>query len=384
MRLFTSRPWKRLVVAAAMSTLLAGGCRQEGWPLWEGYKARFIDAQGRVSDPHDRRNSIAEGQPQALFFALLTNDRTEFDRVLTWTQTNLAGGDLGSHLCTWEQGNVADGTSYAKPVSGADVWLTYTLLEAGRLWGNAAYTAMGRGQLALIAKSEVADLPGFGPMLLPGPQGFQRDREWIVNPGYLPVFIFERFAHVDPAGPWQEIAWNIPRVLEGSARHGFAMDWVEYVPGDGFYPAAQDSGDVVGAQDAGGSYDAMRVYVWAAMIGAESMRQRTLNALPGMSGYLVMHNYPPERVDRNGIPAGSDGPVGFSAALLPYLRASGESKIAARQMMRMNSERNAATGLYGSDMAYGDQSLALFGIGFLDERFWFGEGGELNVAWKKA
>jgi len=387
MRAFTSRPRKYLAVAAAVSALFAGGCKQNGWPLWESYKAHFIDAQGQVSDPHDNRDSASEEQAQALFFALVANDRPAFDRVLAWTQTNLAGGDLRSHLCAWEKDDAEDAASNpldAKPESDADVWLAYTLIEAGRLWSNAAYTAMGRGQLALIARSEVADLPGLGPMLLPGPQGFQHDRVSIVNPGDLPLFIFERFAHVDPTGPWQAIAWNIPRVLQQSARHGFAMDRVEYVPGDGFYPATQDPGAADSLQDSGGSYDAMRVYLWAAMIGTGSTQRQILHALDGMSGYLAIHNDPPQQVNRYGIPTGSDGPVGFSAALLPYLRASGQSKIEARQMVRMNSERNAATGLYGRDRTCRDQSLALFGIGFLDGRFWFDEGGELNLRWKNA
>ena len=28
-------------------------------------------------------------------------------------------------------------------------------------------------------------------------------------------------------------------MLEQAARHGYAMDWVDYIPGDGFYPATE-------------------------------------------------------------------------------------------------------------------------------------------------
>ena len=93
--------------------------------------------------------------------------------------------------------------------------------------------------LALIAKNEVVNLPGFGPMLLPGTSGFQHGNTWTLNPSYLPLFLFERLAVLDPAGPWQQIALGIPRLLDQSSRHGYAMDWVEYVPGDGFYPAPE-------------------------------------------------------------------------------------------------------------------------------------------------
>jgi hypothetical protein len=115
--------------------------------------------------------------------------------------------------------------------------MAYTLLEAGRLWKSPEYTHLGRGMLSMIAKAETANLPGFGLALMPGPGGFQHGQTWTLNPSYTPVFLFERFAHLDPPGPWRQVALNLPRLLDGSSRHGFAMDWVNYIPGDGFTPA---------------------------------------------------------------------------------------------------------------------------------------------------
>jgi endo-1,4-beta-D-glucanase Y len=44
------------------------------------------------------------------------------------------------------------------------------------------------------------------------------------------------------------------------------MDWVDYVPGDGFYPAmAHRTGKPTRPAPGGGSYDAIRVYLWAGM-----------------------------------------------------------------------------------------------------------------------
>jgi endoglucanase len=242
--------------------------------------------------------------------------------------------------------------------------------------------------MAQIAAKEVADLPGFGPMLLPGPVGFQHEqsnvRSWTLNPSYVPLFVFERLATVDPNGPWQGIAVGIPKLLEQSNRHGFAMDWVDYVPGDGFYPTAGlDTGN--GKSGAGGSYDAIRVYLWVGMTnGSGKVRAEMLNALAGMGAYLATHDAPPEKVSDQGIPMAEDGPVGFSAALLPYLRAEpDESRASAQQTVRMSKLRDAASGLYGKDLAYYDQNLALFSTGFIEGRFSFGPGGELNVGWKR-
>jgi len=109
-----------------------------------------------------------------------------------------------------------------------------------------------------------------------------------------------------------------------------------------------------------------------------------LSAIPAMSVYLASHDAPPEKISDQGIPLAQDGPVGFSAAVLPYLRAFPDSsRVSARQTVRIGRMRDAATGLYGKDLAYYDQNLALFATGFIDARFRFGSGGELNVEWKR-
>jgi endoglucanase len=79
-----------------------------------------------------------------------------------------------------------------------------------------------------------------------------------------------------------------------------------------------------------------------------------------------------------------DGTVGFTAAVLPYLRVFPYSeKAAAKQTVRLSRLRDEATGLYGKDLAYYDQNLALFATGYLDGRFRFGPGGELKVEWTR-
>jgi len=393
MGLTTSRKGKRVLLTVALSMFsMTGGCKEGPWQLWNSYAARFIDSQsGRVFDPNGDQHTTSEAQAYALFFSLADNDRPGFDRILGWTENNLAGGDLNTHLPSWLWGKDKDGKWKVldpNSASDADVWMAYSLLEAGRLWQSSADTSLGRAMLTLIAGKEVVNLPGFGLMLVPGPAGFMHGNNWIVNPSYLPVFLFERFAALDPTGPWHQIALGIPRLLAQGSPHGFAMDWLEYVPGDGFYAEPEPSASSQNGPNAsgpGGSYDAIRVYLWAGMIDShDPSRDMILQAVPAMSGYLANHDAPPEKVSDQGIPLEQDGPVGFSAAVLPYLRAYPEfSRAFARQMIRLNAQKNATSGLYGKDIAYYDQSLALFATGFLDARFRFGPGGELNVEWKR-
>lgn len=134
-----------------------------------------------------------------------------------------------------------------------------------------------------------------------------------------------------------------------------------------------------------GSYDAIRVYLWAGMTDpADGVRAELISALAAMGNYINQSGVPPEQVNSDGVPQPQPGPVGFSAAVLPYLSADpGFARAAAQQRVRVNAQFNPATGLYGKDPAYYDQNLALFATGFLDGRFHFGPRGELKVEWKR-
>src|ERR1039458_9940382 len=110
MGLRKSPPEKHLLLLVLLLLLCAGGgCKQRSWRLWDSYSARFIDANGRVFDPKGDQHSTSEGQAYALFFALADNDLAHFERVLTWTQANLANGDLQTHLPAWLWGKAPDG-----------------------------------------------------------------------------------------------------------------------------------------------------------------------------------------------------------------------------------------------------------------------------------
>ena len=172
----------------------------------------------------------------------------------------------------------------------ADIWIAYTLCEAGRLWHEQKYDALGRRLMAQIAAKEIVELPGFGAVLLPGASGFHpTDESWLLNPSYLPLPVFVRMAAIDHTGPWLSIASKTPDLLEKSARHGFAMDWVSYTVRGAFQPASLPGSKA----PAGGSYDAIRVYLWAGLTNSETAgRAKLLQALPGMADYLASHGVP--------------------------------------------------------------------------------------------
>jgi endo-1,4-beta-D-glucanase Y len=374
--------WACLMVGSTLTSACAAASPTERWPLWEGYAASFIDSSGRVIDPQGGNRTTSEGQSYGLFFALVSNDRDRFDRLLNWTTNNLAQGDLGTHLPSWLWGKDPAGAGKVvdpNSAADADLWIAYTLCEAGRFWRLPQYTLLGRRMLALIAAKEVVELPGFGLMLLPGGAGFHPTAEsWLLNPSYLPLPLFIRLAALDPQGPWLRIAARIPSFLAKSTRRGYAMDWVSYSARDGFQPATLPGSP----NAAGGSYDAIRVYLWAGLTHPETAGgPEVLDSIPGMANFLATHAIPPERVDGAGTVVHDNAPVGFSAALLPYLQGMGAKSAQMVQTARVTTQFDPATNLYGRPPTYYDENLALFGLGGRQHMFAFGRYGELQLRW---
>lgn len=346
-----------------------------GWPQWQAFVTRHLSADGRVIDylNADQR-STSESQCYGLFFALCANDRANFDKLLAWTQANLAMGYLDQRLPAWLWGKGKDGRWRVlddNSASDADLWMAYVLLEAGRLWADPALDKLGHAMLQMIGQQEVATLPGLGPMLLPGANGFALPgHRWRLNPGYLPRQLLQRFARLQPQGPWQAMLASSLRLLRGSAPLGFAPDWTDW-DGKAFVVDAQ--------YGATGSYDAIRCYLWAGMLApADNGRTALLQALNGPLALLKSGDALPEKIDtRNGASAGST-PIGYAGALLPYLQAQQQSSALAAQLRRVQAAFNAAG---QTSLPYYERVLILFGQGWLENRFQFAGDGRLLPAW---
>jgi endo-1,4-beta-D-glucanase Y len=384
-----TRNWLALPLALACSVgaLLGSGCRAEQqWPLWEQYTQHFIDDQGRVIDHNSQERTTSEGQGYALFFSLVDNDRPRFDKLLHWTEANLAAGDLTERLPGWNWGKAPDGNWRIldpNPAADADLWIAYSLLEAGRLWHDERYERIGTAMATRISHEEVALIPGLGTTLIAGAHGFHPDpASWIVNPSYLPPPLLVRMAQLDPAGPWASILASLKPLLARGSGAGYAMDWV--AAGTTIAPSETPAQLAAGVKDqpAIGSYDAIRVYLWLGISDASTPGLHDLlGDVSGMATYLQSQPIPPERVDGAGKVLGPNGPAGFSAAVFPYLIAKGMSAQAKAQLDRAMGTRNPATGLIGHGEYY-DQNLALFATGWSEERYRFDREGRLKMRWK--
>lgn len=367
----------RGILLCALLSTSASVSASSDWPEWSDFVSRFVQADGRVIDITFERKSTSEGQSYGLFFALVANDRARFDSILKWTSDNLAAGQLGKKLPAWLWGLRDDGSWGVKDenaASDADLWIAYSLLEAARLWKAPDYADTGHKLLALIRRHEIAQAGSAGPVLLPGPVGFQLDkgRFWL-NPSYYPDFMFRYLAAVDPKGPWQAVWDSYHRMTPKVFSAGVAPDLFVVDSTGRVMPDTQ--------REPSGSYDAIRVYLWAGMSGRSS--QDTVKMLSAYAALIRQFGAPPEKVNPvTAVATKSDySPIGYSGAVLPFLSALGDKSTLEKQHDRVRTALLRAR--QGEPANYYDQVLILFGKGWLDGQYRFDDQGRLQPKWMR-
>jgi endoglucanase len=296
----------------------------------------------------------------------------QFDSILNWTPDNLCAGQLGDRLPAWLWGLRADGSWGVMddgPAADADLWIAYSLLEAARFWSAPGYAETGRKLLDQIRRQGIVQAGTVGLVLLPGPMGFELDRQrFRLNPSYLPEFMFRYFAAVDPNGPWQAVWDNyldlVPKAF--SAR----------VAPDMFIVNSQGTVTPDTEREPSGSYDAIRVYLWAGISGDSDAV--VINALAAYAALIRDNGVPPENVNPlTGVAVVSDyAPIGYSGAVLPYLSVLGDTVTLDKQRARLRAA-GSRTGK-GGPTNYYDQVLILFGQGWIEGRYRFDAQGRLQ------
>ncbi|WP_438942882.1 cellulose synthase complex periplasmic endoglucanase BcsZ [Paraburkholderia piptadeniae] len=362
--------------AQAVATQSCGA--PQVWPRWQGFLQQFVSADGRVIDvgSADER-TVSEGQAYALFFALVANDRASFDRLLRWTEVNLAEGDLATHLPAWLWGRRTDGEFAvldANAASDADLWIAYALLEAGALWGERSYFARGALLARHVLDAETAYVPGLGLTLLPGPVGFHPEPDlWRVNPSYSPPQVLRGIGTRLPSDArWARVVESGSHVLLDTAPLGYAPDWALYRRGNGFQPDTETH--------AVSAYNAIRVYLWTGTMNArDPLSNRLAEHFKPYADFIAAHGAPPETIDAvSGKPGQNMGNAGFSAASVPFLDALGRAPLADAQVARIDTlDAQTPPGYYSS-------VLTLFGLGWREGRYRFADDGTLDVRWSAA
>lgn len=353
------------ILSVASPTVWGEHCKQ--WVLWQQFKNNFLTKDGRVIDHQNAQKiTTSEGQSYALFFALVAGDRQQFQLILDWTNNNLADGRLGEQLPAWKWGK-NDGNNWAvldqNAASDADVWISYALQEAGRLWNNRHYARLGKQLAKLILQKETVHLPRLGLTLLPAPYGFHPQNDiWRLNPSYLTISLFQYFALSDSR--WNSVVKSSYQIISQSLVNGFAPNWTQYKSHQGIQQDDQTQGL--------GSYDAIRVYLWAGMLHPQDKRQKPLlKRLSSMKQMIEKLGYPPTYVNdpKNGVHG--EGSAGFSAAVLPFLSRTNSTKGLISQLSLLLKEQP------DNQKHYYTQVLRLFGLGWYYKQFRFDANGRL-------
>ena len=339
------------------------------WPEWEGFKDNFI-VDGRVIDySDDRKITTSEGQSYAMFFALVANDRSMFDQLYHWTQTQLSNGNLGATLPAWLWGwnkdlgrnDILD----SNPASDSDLWIAYDLAEAGRIWNNYAYRSTSKSLARQILERETVAVDNYGLVLLPGPVGFKIDSHtYRLNPSYSPIQILQRLADLNNDSRWEQLISSGYRITLESASHGYSPDWLEVSHGK-LKLDRQTQGL--------GSYNSIRSYLWAGMLHDDApQKEALLNQFKPMMKSTEENGYPPRLVNTSRGSGKQEGSAGFSAAMLPMLKALGREDSLQLQLNRVKDNLK-----FDNHERYYDSVLALYSLGWVEGRFRFGVSGEL-------
>ncbi len=343
------------------------------WPSWERFADAFVQDNGRVVDWTAQARTVSEGQAYALFFALVADDRERFEQLLGWTRDNMAQGDLRQHLPSWLWGQDGKGrwsVLDANSAADADLWLAYDLLEAGRLWRRADYSDTGRAVLDQVAAAEVIRFQR-RTLLLPGPVGFDTPEGPRLNPSYLPPFLLAYFAAVDGKGPWRDILDGYLSLLPDIAPSGCVPDW---------FVLTADGPRKDLTSDGSGSYDAVRVYLWAGIDAPIAPEAPVLHrALKPYIDFVRKANRLPERCFPDGRAPQGVAPAGIEAALLPFYQGYGAPDLLQAAQQRIAAE--TVSGLIGKPARYYEQVLNLFGQGWIEQRYRFDGNGKLKTPW---
>jgi endoglucanase len=340
--------------------------------LWNAYRDRFIDQQGRVIDFSENDGiTTSEGQAYALFFSLVDNDRLLFKKILSWTDVNLASGQLGRKLPAWKWGRQTAqhwGILGTNSAADADAWLAYALALAGMRWHHHEYTSLAIDLARTIIEQETANTP-IGRILLPGADYFPRRSPVLVNPSYTPLFLARGLATIIGNHDWADLADAVAPMIGASTMYGFAPDWA-WLPKTPSHPAGFPGTKI-------GSYNAIRCYLWASM-NPPTMQDAPdiLAHLTGMAGIMKQRAVPPINVIVASGKCQGNASAGFSGALIPYLQRLGIGPALTRQLARVRHALNSDGRLPGPS-AYYAENLILFGIGAFTGRIRFDREGIL-------
>ena len=289
---------KRLIAALALvaslfaaPSAIAGdkplaGALSKDQSLWQAYALQFVTSDGRVIDNVNGGISHTESQGYGMLLAVAANDKATFERIWSFTQTNMYIREDG--LAAWKFEPMADKTASVgdkaeKPDTPApvgqitdmnnatdgDILIAWALAEAGAAGFGDQYTAHAK-DISLALRATVYNGGSMGLQMMPGKVGFsavERDGKPVVNLSYWVFPAFDRLSVLMPLPMWPELNQSGMAHIEASQNFaaGLPSDWFSLDIENGERAAAPGFDDAF-------SYNAIRIPLYLAMTGPQSRR----------------------------------------------------------------------------------------------------------------
>ncbi|GLK86909.1 glycosyl hydrolase family 8 [Ancylobacter defluvii] len=231
---------------------------------WNAYMQHFVAENGRVVDTANGDISHSEGQGYGMLLAFLAGDRSNFERIWSFTRTELMIRDDGLAAWRWDP-NATPHVTDVNAASDGDILIAYALARAGISWSNPAYTDAAR-KIARALGAKLVVKSGDRLVLLPGVQGFSvEDRKDgpILNLSYWIFEAFPLFVQLAPETDWARLGVSGLELLS-IARLGPAQlppDWIA-APARGPVTVADGFPPVFG-------YNSLRIFLYLLRAGIE-------------------------------------------------------------------------------------------------------------------
>ncbi len=256
--------------------------------LWQAYSTQFVMADGRVIDNVNGGISHTESQGYGMLLAVAANDKAAFERIWSFTKTNMFIREDG--LAAWKyeplSGPTASVTNNADAaVSGpagptgqitdinnatdGDVLIAWALAEAGAAGFGEDYTSRAK-EISFALRSTVYNAGSLGLQMMPGKVGFsaeERGGQPVVNLSYWVFPAFDRLAVLAPQPLWSELTKSGIALIRLSQSFASALpsDWLALDIENGKIASAPGFDDAF-------SYNSIRIPLYLAMTGPQSRR----------------------------------------------------------------------------------------------------------------
>ncbi|ARO23483.1 endoglucanase [Rhizobium sp. S9] len=205
--------WWRVLLLAALAAFAPAGPSAAAQPAminadaWSAYKAKFLDASGRIIDNGNGNISHSEGQGYGMLLAYLSASPADFEQIWYFTRTELLLRDDGLAVWKWDP-NVKPHVTDTNNATDGDMLIAYALALAGTAWKRNDYIlAASRMAQALLAKAVVRSAGR--TLLMPGSEGFgaaDRGDGPVVNPSYWIYEAMPVMAALAPSDAWKKLS----------------------------------------------------------------------------------------------------------------------------------------------------------------------------------